>query len=177
MRFQTGDFTGWTLSGNDAGLLGNLYGVEGVDPLDGIAPNSGAYQAYFADLAANATTISQTLGTVARGQYLVSWYLAQDTAPAAPYSNVFSASFGPSSLINVTGVPVQSYTYYSYLVTATSSSSTLDLTLGNDLGEFLLDDVKVVLTPEPSAWLLLISAAASVLVLWRKRAAARQTLS
>jgi hypothetical protein len=54
--FETGDFTGWTLSGNDVpGEEGNLYGVEGVDPVDGISPNSGSYQAYIADLDSNAT--------------------------------------------------------------------------------------------------------------------------
>ena len=163
--FETGDFTGWSLSGNDVpGSLNTLYGVEGVDPFDGISPNSGSYQAYFADLVSNATTLSQTLSTVAGGQYVVSWYLAQDTAVGAGYSNAFAASFGTVSLTSLTAVPVEGYTYYSYLATAASSSSALNLTLGNDLGEFLLDDVSVALTPEPSAWMLLISVVVSVWV-------------
>src|SRR5580704_4911525 len=61
--FETGDFTSWTVSGNDVpGELGNLYGVEGTDPFPtpgGTAPFSGNFQAYFGDLNANATTISQ----------------------------------------------------------------------------------------------------------------------
>src|SRR5580704_8216270 len=61
--FESGDFTSWTLAGNDVpGQLGNLYGVEGTDPFPlpgGTAPFSGNFQAYFGDLNANATTISQ----------------------------------------------------------------------------------------------------------------------
>ena len=66
--FETGDFTSWTTSGSDVtlGQLGNLYGVEGTDPLDGISPNSGSFQAFIADLDPNATTLSQTLNTIRR---------------------------------------------------------------------------------------------------------------
>jgi uncharacterized membrane protein YfcA len=44
-------------------------------------------------------------------------------------------------------------------VAATSASTVLNLTLGNDLGEFLLDDVSVVPapTPEPSTWTLALA--------------------
>ena len=157
--FETGDFTSWTLSGNDVpGELGNLYGVEfGADPIDGILPNSGSYQAYFADLVSNATTISQTIPTSVGTQYAVSWYLAQDTAPSTEYSNLFSASFGGVSLVSLTAMPVQGYTFYSYVAAPTSSSSVLSLTLGNGLGEFLLDDVTVTAAPEPAAWTLVLA--------------------
>jgi|ERR1035441_1188304 hypothetical protein len=173
--FETGDFTAWSLSGNDVpSLLGNLYGVEGLDPLDGISPNSGLSQAYVADLVANATTLSQALTTVAGGIYTVSWFLAQDTAVGGGYSNEFSASFGGVSLVSLTAVPVQGYTYYSYAATATSSSSVLSLTLGNDLGEFLLDDVSVG-TPEPSAWTL-VFVGVLVCIFGRKRMTRRVAL-
>lgn len=176
--FETGDFTAWTLSGHDVpGELGNLYGVEGVDPIDGISPNSGTFQAYFADLDSNSTTISQSLATVSGTSYTVSWYLAQDTSIATPYSNEFSVSFGGTSLLSLTGMPVEGYTKYSYTVAATSSSTLLSMTLGNDLGEFLLDDISVVpvprvTTPEPAAWALLLIPIA--LVLWKRRIAAAE---
>src|ERR1700735_1560387 len=81
--FGTGDFTSWTLSGNDVpGQLGNEYGVEGTDPFDGISPPGGSVnQAFFADQDSNATTISQTLTTVVGHMYTVVFYAAQDTAP------------------------------------------------------------------------------------------------
>src|ERR1700728_1754539 len=62
--FETGDFTGWTVTGSDVPLSeGILYGVEGQDPIDLIYPNSGNYQAFVADLDTNATTLAQTLDT------------------------------------------------------------------------------------------------------------------
>jgi hypothetical protein len=83
--------------------------------------------------------------------------LVQDTAIGAGYSNEFSASFGGVSMVDLTELPVEGYTEYTYDFAATSSSSVLSFTLGNDLGEFLLDDVSVVAqstTPEPAAWAL-----------------------
>jgi len=150
--FQTGDFTNWAVSGNDVpGEQDNLYGVEqGADPFDGISPNSGNYQAFFADLTANATTISQTLSTQAGDTYLISFFLAQDTAPGTGEgSNSLDVMFGGTTLTNQNNVGVQGYSEYSFLANATSGSTTLSLTLGNGLGEFLLDDVSVSV-PEPS---------------------------
>jgi hypothetical protein len=79
--FETGDFTSWTLSGNDVpGEAGNLYGVEGQDLVDGISPNSGSYQAFFATLDSNATKLSQDITTTAGDQYTITFWVAQDTA-------------------------------------------------------------------------------------------------
>jgi PEP-CTERM motif-containing protein len=158
--FETGDFTDWTLSGNDVpGELNNLYGVEGVDPVDGISPHSGSYQTYIADLDPNATTLAQTIATTSGDQYTITFWVAQDTAPSDEYGNELLASFGGTSLVDDSDVAVEGYTEYSYAVDATSATSELDLTLGNDLGEFLLDDVSVVdttpvVTPEPGSLLL-----------------------
>jgi len=158
--FEKGDFTGWTLSGNDVpGQEGVLYGVEaGQDPVDSIFPNSGTSQAFFADLVANATTLSQTLSTTPGGQYSVALFLAEDTAAtgtcnAVPCANEFTATLDGITIDNFTDVPVEGYTEYSGTVNVTDASSVLDITLGNDLGQFLLDDV-IVATPEPSAWQL-----------------------
>jgi hypothetical protein len=168
--FETGDFTSWTLSGNDVPTeLGYQYGVEGQDPLDSISPNSGNYQAFFADIDANATTLSQSIATTSGDEYQISFYLAQDTPVGGGYSNLFSASFGGTTLTSMTAVGVQGYTQYSYDAVASASSSVLSFTLGNDLGEFLLDDVVVTsATPEPGTWLLL-SAAAGLCLLLRGR--------
>jgi hypothetical protein len=166
--FETGDFTGWTLSGNDVpGELNNLYGVEGTDPLDGISPHSGAYQAYIADLDANATTLSQTIITVPGTLYNVSFYLAQDTAPVAPYENGMLVAFGGTLLDFEIGIPVEGYTRYSWDVNATSTSTTVGITLGNDIGETLIDDAVVARTPEPATWGMLLLGGL-VLVLARK---------
>jgi hypothetical protein len=155
--FESGDFTGWTVSGNDVpGEQGNLYGVEqGADPFDGMSPHSGNNQAYFADLVSNASTLSQNLATQAGKNYVISFYLAQDTTPGTGEgSNSLDVMFGGTTLENVSNVAVEGYTEYSFLASATSSSTSLKLTLGNGLGEFLLDDVSVVAAatvPEPSS--------------------------
>ena len=174
--FETGDFTSWTLSGNDVPMeLGNLYGVEGIDPLDGISPHSGSDQAYFADLVSNATTLSEAIVTIPGVFYQISWYLAQDTAPAGTYSNLFSASFGSTSLTSLAAVPVEGYTSYTLSAMATSASTVLSFTLGDDLGEFLLDDVVVStgsatgVSPEPGTWLLLLSAGGFSAILAARR--------
>jgi hypothetical protein len=162
--FETGTFTSWTLSGADVPLqLNNLYGLEDVDP-DGIGTHSGNDQAYFGDLDADATTLQQTLATIATDMYTVSFYLAQDTPTVNPYSNEFSVSFGGVLLASLVAVPVEGYTKYSYTGTASSTSSALSFTIGDDLGEFLLDDVSVVqntaasVTPEPPSWTLVLLA-------------------
>jgi PEP-CTERM motif len=165
--FESGDFSSWTLTGNDTpGALGNLYGVEGTDP-DGTNPNSGNFQAFFGDQVQNATTLQQIISTVAGESYTVSWFLAQDTAPSAEYSNAFSASFGGVSLVNLTAMPIQGYTEYFYTATATSTSTALDLTFGNGLGYFLLDDVSVAPVPEPSTWTMMLAGIMGCLLLWK----------
>jgi hypothetical protein len=174
--FETGDFTGWTLSGNDVpGGEGNLYGVEaGVDPVAGMAPHSGSFQAYFGDLVSNPTTLSQSVATVPGSQYAVSFFLAQYTLPGSgPTSDIFSASFGGSTLANLTAIPDQGYTEYSFTVDATSSMSTMDLTLGNDNGYFLLDDVSVAPTPEPSTWVFMLTGTIGSVLLWGRNAVAK----
>jgi hypothetical protein len=170
--FEAGTFTGWTLAGNDVpGEQDNLYGVEGQDPLDSISPNSGNDQVFIADLVNNATTLSQTLATVAGVQYTVSLFLAQDTKPgtgAVPNSNELIIAFGGVTLATVTGIPIQGYTQYSYTSVASSASSVLAITIGNDLGQSLLDDVSVVgAVPEPSTWGLM--AGGLICFLGRKR--------
>ena len=170
--FETGDFTSWTLTGNDVPMeLGNLYGVEGTDPLDGIAPHGGFDQAYFGDLVSNATTLAQTVEQTKPGDtYSISFFLAQDTAPGADGTNTLNVLFDDVLLAHLTEIPVEGYTQYSYTGLASGTSTVLALRLGNSLGEFLLDDVEVVdmgvavtTTPEPATGLLLV---ASGLMAW-----------
>lgn len=159
--FQTGDFTGWTLSGHDVPTkLNVLYGVEMTDPVYSQPPIAGStYQAYFGDLTVNATALSQDLSTISGRSYTISFYLYQGTTPTSEYPNSFEASFGATTLIGPSEIPVEDYTEYTYIETASSSSTDLSFTLGNDLGFFLLDDVSVTPMisapiPEPSTLLL-----------------------
>ncbi|MGA7915924.1 MAG: PEP-CTERM sorting domain-containing protein [Candidatus Acidiferrales bacterium] len=158
--FETGDFTGWTVSGNDVpGEEGNLYGVEGDDPFPlpgGTAPNSGDFQAFIADLDANPTTLSQDLATDPGGLYMVSFYMAQELVGPGDVNSSFIVTFGGSTVVNLTNIDVQGYTLYTGLFTATGTSTALDITGGNDIGEFLVDDVSVKGVPEPSSLSLML---------------------
>ncbi len=174
--FETGDFTSWTLTGNDVpAAQDNLYGVEmGQDP-DGNNPHGGSYQVFIGDLVANATTLAQNIATTAGSTYTISFWLAQDTPTVTPYSNEFSVLFGGSGLTQ-NGIGVEGYTKYSFTETATSASTALDLTLGNDVGYFLLDDISVVdnsaaaPTPEPSAWTLMLVGIMGGALVWKRDA-------
>lgn len=172
--FESGSFSSWSVSGNDVpGEEGNLYGVEGTDPFplpDGTAPNSGNFQAFIADQAADPTTISQVLATVPGGQYIVSFYLAQQPVGPGTINNFFDVSLGGITVQDLTAVAVQGYTLYTGKVTVTSSSSTLSLTGGNDIGEFLVDDISVTNTPEPGTFFLMGGALFGMLAIFlRKR--------
>jgi hypothetical protein len=149
--FESGDFTSWTLTGNDVpGELNNLYGVEGSDPFAG-DPNSGTSQAFFSDLPANATTLSQTLATVVGQTYIVTFYLAEATEGPGTLSDDALVKFGASTVENLSNLSDQGYTKYTADIVATSGSTTLSFVMGNETGEFLVDDVSVAAaTPEPA---------------------------
>jgi hypothetical protein len=167
--FETGDFSSWAVTGSP------LNGIEGFDIGDGINPLTGADQADFYGLTTSPTTISQTIGTNTGDTYTISFYLAQDTAVSTGYPNEFSALFGGVG-IDDKQVVVEGYTKYMFSEVASSSSSVLALTFGNDGGEFLLDDVSVVdttpvgiaATPEPSAWVFMLTAMMGAAFLWKR---------
>jgi hypothetical protein len=178
--FETGDFTDWTLAGGLGGVNPNA-GVEGQDPVDNLFPNSGDDQAWFSDLDVSPDwdVLTQNIATQAGGEYFVTFYLAQDTAPtptaqgctgqsAPECDNSVLVKFGGLTLLSQSEVPVQGYTKYTYQTVATSSSTTLSFTLGNGLGEFLLDDVSVV-APEPSAWTLMLLVTGGCVFLLKRR--------
>jgi hypothetical protein len=172
--FETGDFTSWTLAGNDVpGEQDNLYGVEGTDPYptpDGTDPNGGAYQAFFSDQYADPTTLSQSLTTVPGYLYHVSFFLAQQLVGPGTVHNDVVVSFGGTTLATLTNLPVEGYTFYTYDVVASGATSTLSLQFGNDIGEFLVDDIDVsVPDPSPLQLTLILAAMLGGVVFFERR--------
>jgi hypothetical protein len=167
--FETGDFTSWTLGLNTLNPLGNYFGVDAIDANSG---NNGAYMSQ--DLIDGGTTpvsLTQTLATALGSQYLVSFWLEQDTAPNLGYTHSFTATWGGSTILSLTPTPaspgpVGTFTEYSFSEVATAASTTLAFAFENDDNYWSFDDVSVTLepTPEPSTYLLAGMALSAVLL-------------
>ena len=170
--FETGDFTGWTVTGNDVpGQEGTLYGVEGTDPFPlpgGTMPNSGDFQAFFGDLNADPTTLSQTLTTTPGIDYQISLFLSQQLLGPGTVNNSVVVKFGGTTVLSLTDVPVEGYTQISFTGLATTASTVFSISLGNDIGEFLLDDVAVT-TPEPASMALIAAGLLGLGLVARRR--------
>jgi hypothetical protein len=144
--FETGDFTGWTLSGNTDGM-----GVEtGTIIFSDFHPHSGSFFAVLGPVGSDGF-LSQTLSTVAGGSYLISLSVASD----GQTPNDFSVSFDGRQLFWATDLPQADYITLSLNGTATTSSTDLSIAFRNDPGYLALDDVSVSQIPEPATLLLL----------------------
>jgi hypothetical protein len=137
--FETGDFTGWNLGGN-TGFTGVANNFSGVNPEDG------NYLGYFGAVGSD-TNLTQDIATTAGTTYDVSfWYYSFGGSPSD-----LSSTFNGVTGFSVTNpAPTSSWTYESYDVTATSSSTTLEFDVRNDPSYNLLDNVSVAAAPEAS---------------------------
>jgi len=151
--FETGDFTGWTLS--------NIASDDFVAVLSNsgnpsFPANAGAYEAYLGK--GNAVgAISQAFTTTAGTSYSVSFWLANDGLNAAS-TNVFQALWN-GQVQNISPALNQnlssSYTQYQFTATATGDSSVIAFNFRNDPAIYHLDNVNATPTPIPAAaWLL-----------------------
>ena len=129
---------------------------------DTIFPATGAYDMSFSSLSTDplAGTLSQSVGTVARQAYQLTFSLLSETG--SPF-DTFTVSFGGTTEI-ITGDMAPFYTSFSYLVPGTDiAGSTTSLTFSglSDLGSWNLDDVTLepvsAAIPEPSSAALLFA--------------------
>ena len=138
--FETGDFTGWTLSGEDpwdnAVDDGSLYGIP---------PYSGSY---FAVLGQSGSLgyLSQTLATTTGAPYLLSLWL---DSPDGQTPNEFLVAWNGKTLFDETNIPAIGWTILQFLVTATGTSTVLTSGFQDDLSYLGLDDISV-LPAEPA---------------------------
>jgi hypothetical protein len=155
--FETGDFTGWNLSGAYALSQGNLFGVDTQDA------NSGTYGAYFGNTAAtpgvyaaaNNLVLSEAVTLEQGRQYKLSFELAQSTPAYTGYTNFFAASFDGVVLMAETAAAATSgFVDYSFTVTGRGSDS-VAFVFQNDDGDWSFDDVDLSQIPEPSSVALL----------------------
>lgn len=137
--FETGDFSGWLLSGNVGftGVQGNFAGVN---------PEDGNFQAYFGAIGSTGS-LDQDISTTAGDSYDVSFWLFNFGGTP----NSFSASFGATNLVSLSNAGSFPYTEYTYVVTATGSVTDLDFTIQQNPSYFLLDNISVTPAGVPDA--------------------------
>jgi hypothetical protein len=141
--FETGDFTGWTGTGDTS-----FDGVQcpGPGPLV-YEGNCSAFFGPFGGLGG----ISQTLNSLIVGAlYQITFALDPDGGTPS----FFSASFGGTNLISLTDLAPGPYRVYSFAAQATAASQTLAFNFRNDPGFLNLDAVRVSI-PEPASIALL----------------------
>lgn len=172
--FETGDFTGWTISGNTLNPGGNYYGVDAFDANSG---NFGAYVSQdYLDGGTAPVDLSQMLATTPDEAYDITFWLEQDTAPTPGYTHAFSATWDGTTLLSLTPTvaspgPGGVFTEYSFTETATGASTNLAFSFENDDNFWSFDDVSVAAapTPEPSTGVAGGIALAAMLLLCSRR--------
>jgi hypothetical protein len=150
--FETGDFTGWTLSGN----------TDFVGVTTGIA-HSGDFAAFFGP-DGSLGFLSQTLATTAGTTYELNFFLASGGQTPSDFQVAFEGA-----TYEQIDLPPFSYASESLTVIATGSSTLLQFGFRDDNGFFNLDDVSVNAVPEPDSLTLLCLGAAGVLAVTRLR--------
>ncbi|WP_164938261.1 beta strand repeat-containing protein [Bradyrhizobium guangzhouense] len=122
--FETGDLTGWTVSGSIHIVqyeIGSTYGH------------------YSAHLAASGGTLSQNIATTSGQHYFVSFDLIGDAdATHAP----FAVTWAGTTLVNLAEVQPGVY-HYAFDVVGDPSSTTLQFSYGDDAAGMILDNVNV----------------------------------
>ena len=156
--FETGDFSGWSQSGD-------------TDPdytlVDTFFANSGTYGAGLGPFNGAEGSLSQNLATISGHEYTVQFDLKNFDEKNA---NSFSASFRGKPLVGggaTPSLPITNrlqfdWTHYSFDVIANSTSSELTFTFTNTNAFWGLDNVSVTPVPEPDEYALMLLGAGLV---------------
>ena len=155
--FETGNFSGWTQTGNT--------GFTGVEcPGVGFAgPGDGACDAFFGPVGSDGGISQVIIGTVIGQHYVISFdFLADGGTPSD-----FSASFGGVTLVSRTNPAASPYQILSFNVTTAVANPVLAFNFRDDPGFLKLDSASVSL-PEPGTMALLAIGMTGLLLRRRK---------
>ncbi len=143
--FETGDFTGWTLT-NDTNSF-----VFSSDPGTTYVPHSGNFEALLGAFGTDGT-LSQTISDMAGKTLVLTYWLASDGNAPNDFSALWNGNVIAGSAL--TNIGKSGYTEYAFDVLATGSD-VLAFDERNDVGFLSLDDVSLNLVPEPATLSLL----------------------
>ena len=163
--FETGDFTGWTQSGNTS-----FFSVTND------ARRSGAFGGSFGPIGTELGFLSQTLATTPGETYQLEYWLSNLSSA----NNAFQVSWNGTILTSLADADAFDFTPFTFSgLTATGSSTTLSFGFLNPPNFWYLDDVSVVAasTPPPngvpdagsSVFLMIVGLAALVGARRRRR--------
>lgn len=144
--FETGDFTGWTLTGNQNAstrVSDNVY-----DPTY-VHVHSGTYGVVAGTNFPDAY-LSQTLSTISGQAYRVDFWLASNGGP----SNDFSVSWNGTLLDHIVDSTVTPFAEFMFTVTGTGTD-TLAFGFAHPPAAWGFDDVSVAPIPLPGTLLLI----------------------
>jgi subtilase family serine protease len=156
--FETGDFTGWTLSGNDT----NMYITESPSLV-----HSGNYAACLGPVG-SLGYLSQMVPTVSGQNYVLSFWLEN---PFGGVPNEFNVSWNGNILYDQTNLPAFGWTNLQFIVTATGSSSQVRFGFRDDPSFLYLDDVSLTGT-SPSQFQLLATGGNQIAFSWNTQSGA-----
>ena len=131
--FETGDFTGWVLSGN---VAPSTYGPQTY--INSTA-ESGQYAAGLGPLGSDGT-LSQVIQTTAGQHYTLSFWLAN--AGGAP--NDFTVKWNGQTLVALVNESTQGYKEYTFDVLGIAGTSNLEFDFQHDPSHWNLDSISVM---------------------------------
>jgi len=137
--FETGDLTGWTLSGDVNNDI-DIFVDNGT--VSEIGPQSGRYLAVLGSVG-SLNFLSQTLPTSAGAPYLISLWL---NSPDGQSPNEFLVSWDGNTLFDQTDIPAIGWTNLQFSVSASGTETLLVLGFQDDPSYLGLDNVSVLPT-------------------------------